>query len=155
MRRTTLAIALLTFAILPARATGDFPLASCKRWNGTVFERDGIDTTHATMRGIVTKADLQEYCERDPGGETKQFGGKLTTAQCVANYLRSEGRATMAAEANCRAGTVSYRYGDRKAGRARFPLGADGDTSCASGNPPMIEQFKMLCSGAAKRVKVE
>ncbi|MEN3237856.1 hypothetical protein PUR29_30680 [Methylobacterium ajmalii] len=155
MRRTTLAIALLTFAILPARAAGDFPLASCKGWNGTVVERDGIDTTHATMRGIVTKADLQEYCERDPGGETKQFGGKLTTAQCVANYLRSEGRATIAAQANCKAGTVSYRYGDRQAAKARFPLGPDGDTSCASGNPPMIEQFKMLCPAAAKRLKVE
>ena len=72
MRRTTLAIALLTFANLPARAAGDFPLASCKGWNGTVVERDGIDTTHATMRGIVTKADLQEYCERDPGGKTRR-----------------------------------------------------------------------------------
>ena len=155
MRRTTLAIATLAFTTLPVWAAGDFPLASCKGWNGTVVERDGIDTTHATMRGIVTKADLQEYCERDPGGETKQFGGKLTTAQCVVNYLRSEGRATMAAEANCRAGTVSYRYGDRQAAKARFPLGADGDTSCASGNPPMIEQFKMLCPAAAKRLKVE
>ena len=92
------------------------------------------------MCGIVNKADLQEYCERDPGGETKQFGGKLTTAQCVADYLRSEGRATMAAQANCKAGTVSYRYGDRQATMARFPRGPE---------------FKMLCPAAAKRLKVE
>ncbi len=61
----------------------------------------------------------------------------------------------MAAQANCKAGTVSYRYGDRQATMARFPLGPDGDTFCASGNPPMIEQFKMLCPAAAKRLKVE
>ena len=138
-----------------AWAAGDFPLASCKGWNGTVVERDGIDTARATAQGIVTKADLQEYCERDPGGETKQYGGKLTTAQCVAKYLRSEGRPTMTAEANCRSGTVSYRYGDRQGGKTRFPLGPDADTSCASGMPPLVEQFKLLCPAAAKRLKVE
>lgn len=155
MRLTVYSLTALAVSGMPTLAAGDFPLASCKGWNGTVVERDGIDTARATMRGIVTKADLQEYCERDPGGETKQYGGKLTTAQCVANYLRSEGRATMAAEANCRAGTVSYRYGDRQTGRAHFPQGADADTSCASGMPPLIEQFKMLCPATAKRLKVE
>lgn len=138
-----------------AGAAGDFPLASCKGWNGTVVERDGIDTARATMRGVITKADLQEYCERDPGGETSQYGGKLTKAQCVQKYLRTTGRVTMIAEANCRSATVSYRYDDRQGGKARFPLGPDADTSCASGMPPMVEQFKLLCPMAAKRLKVE
>ncbi|WP_345821625.1 hypothetical protein ABC766_07170 [Methylobacterium fujisawaense] len=155
MRITVYTLAALPFFVTPTLAAGDFPLASCKGWNGTVVERDGIDTARAAMRGIVTKADLQEYCERDPGGETKQFGGKLTTAQCVASYLRSEGRATMTAEANCRTGTVGYRYGNGQVRKARFPFGADADTSCASGMPPMVEQFKMLCPAAAKRLKVE
>ena len=136
-------------------AAGDFPVASCKSWNGTVVERDGIDTAHASMRGIVTKADLQEYCERDPGGETKAYGGKLTTAQCVAGYLRKEARTTMVSEANCKAGTMVFSYGDGKPTRAKFPLGVDADTSCASGMPPLVEQFKMLCPTAAKRLKVE
>ncbi|MCJ2052829.1 hypothetical protein [Methylobacterium sp. J-070] len=155
MRTLAGTLAALILTLPPAYAAGDFPLASCKGWNGTVTERDGIDTAHATMRGIVTKADLQEYCERDPGGETKQYGGKLTKAQCVEGYLRTETRAVLSADANCRAGTVSYRAGGGKTMRLRFPLGPDGDTSCASGNPPMIEQFKMLCPAAAKRLKVE
>lgn len=138
-----------------ATAAGDFPVASCKSWNGTVVERDGVDTAHASMRGIVTKADLQEYCERDPGGETKAYGGKMTTAQCVARYLREEARTTMVSEANCKAGTVVFSYGDGKPTRAKFPLGADAATSCASGMPPLVEQFKMLCPAAAKRLKVE
>src|SRR4051794_24715547 len=130
---------------LPALAAGDFPLASCKGWNGTVVERNGIDTPAATMRGIITKADLQEYCERDPGGETKEFGGNLTTAQCVTKYFLSDSRVQLAASANCRTGVVQYRYGNRSPQQAKFPLRPDADTSCASGMPPMIEQFKMLC----------
>lgn len=57
--------------------------------------------------------------------------------------------------ANCRAGTVVFTYGDGKPARAKFPLGVDADTSCASGMPPLVEQFKMLCPAAAKRLKVE
>jgi hypothetical protein len=65
--------------VTPAAAAGDFPVASCKTWNGTVVELSGINTSTAIMRGIITRADIQEYCERDPGGETKAYGGKLTT----------------------------------------------------------------------------
>ena len=36
-----------------ALAAGDFPVASCKSWNGTVVEREGIDSAKASMRGIV------------------------------------------------------------------------------------------------------
>lgn len=62
---------------------GDFPIASCKSWNGTVVERSCIDTSRAVLKGIVTKADNQEDCERDPGGVTVQHGGNLSVSQCV------------------------------------------------------------------------
>ncbi|KMO34398.1 hypothetical protein VQ02_19180 [Methylobacterium variabile] len=148
-------LAASAFAAPAAHAAGDFALASCKGWNGTIVEREALDTSSARMRGIITKADLQEYCERDPGGETKQNGGKLTVKQCVDKYLRQEARTELSAQANCRTGVVSYQYGGRPTGRARFPLGPDADTSCASGLPPMIEQFKILCPAAAKRLKVD
>jgi hypothetical protein len=137
-----------------ALAAGDFPVASCKSWNGTVVEREGIDSAKASMRGIITKADLQEYCERDPGGETKQYGGKLTIAQCVNRYLGKEKDTQLVAEANCRTGTISFRYGNQ-ATRARFPMSPDADTTCASGMPPLMAQFKMLCPSAARRLRVE
>ena len=70
-----------------AYAAGDFPLASCKGWNGTIVESSGVNSQSAVIRGIVTKADVQEYCERDPGGVTKQYGGKLTAGQCVSQVL--------------------------------------------------------------------
>lgn len=153
MLRTAFALSIL--AVTAAHAAGDFPLASCKGWDGTIIERNGIDTASASMRGIITKADIQEYCERDPGGETKQYGGKLTVHQCVERHHREEGRTTMSAQANCRAGMIAYQYGSRVSGRARFPLGPDADTSCASGMPPMTRQFAILCPAAARRLKVE
>ena len=155
MRITVHTLAALPFLVTPTLAAGDFPLASCKGWNGTVVERDGIDTARATMRGIVTKADLQEYCERDPGGETRAFGGKLTKAQCVAKYLPETSGIALSSRANCETGTVVYQYGDRPERRARFPLGPLVDASCASGIPPLREQFKVLCPSTAKRFRVD
>ena len=123
--------ALITVALpVPnAWAAGDFPIASCKSWNGTIVERNAIDTPSANMRGIITKADLQ-YCERDPGGETRAYGGRLTTAECVAKYMREESRAQVFSRANCRTGTITFRYGSHQQS-AKFPLGQDADMSCA------------------------
>lgn len=150
-----MALTFLTVATTGAHAAGDFPLASCKGWNGTIVERQGIDTGLANMRGVITKVDIQEYCERDPGGETRQYGGKLTIHQCIDLYFRAEGRATMSAQVNCRNGMLSYQYGGRISGHARFPLKPNADTSCASGVPPMMQQFKILCPTVAKRLKVD
>lgn len=147
--------ALLCLSSGQALASGSFPVASCAGWSGTAVEQDGIDTPSATMTGMVTKADLQEYCERDPGGETKQNGGKLTVAQCVAKYHRDEGRTVLTSRANCRTGTIEFRYGNNAPKKARFPLGEDADTSCASGMPPLIAQFVILCPAAARRMKLD
>src|SRR5262245_33450868 len=118
-----------------ALAAGDFPVASCASWNGTVVERSGIDTRAAAMQGIVTKADLQDYCERDPGGETKPYGGSLSTDECVAKYMKKERRTKLVSEANCRRGTIKFRYGS-DVSTAKFPLDPEADRSCASGLPP-------------------
>ena len=133
----------------------DFPVASCKSWNGTVVAIDGVDTAKASMQGVVTKPDIQEYCQRDPGGETRESGGRLTKAQCVDNYVREVGRPELAAEANCRMGAISFRYAGKQPVRTRFPMSADADTSCASGMPPLVSQFRMLCPAAANRMKIE
>jgi hypothetical protein len=43
-------------------------------------------TAHAER--VTYKETPQDYCGRDPGGETVNFGGKLTVAQCVAKYTK-------------------------------------------------------------------
>jgi hypothetical protein len=137
-----------------AYAAGDYPLASCKGWNGTVTEKSGVNSENAMIKGIVTKADIQEYCERDPGGMTKKYGGKLTEEQCVAQVQGEVGRVELASAANCGAGTMVFRDGSRPPRAIRFPLGPNADTSCASGAPPLIEQFKLLCPVSARRLGV-
>lgn len=142
------------FAGFSAWAAGDYPI-SCKSWSGTVTERSGLDTDSARMRGAIMKADIQEYCERDPGGETKASGGRLTLAQCVKKYVGQERGVELVSQANCRTGTIIFHYGTRTTDRTRFPLGADADTSCASPLSNLIPQFKVLCPHAARRLGLE
>ena len=134
----------------PSSASGDFPRASCKTWNGTVAAISGIDTRNARMTGMITRADVQEYCDRDAGGETVQYGGKLTIAQCVARYYRKLRRVKLLARADCARATVEFHDGDRV---ERLQLPAE-DASCASGGVPLVQQFIKLCPTRARELKM-
>jgi len=138
-----------------AYAFGDYPLASCAGNNGTIVEKTSVNTDRATIKGIITKADMQEYCERDPGGITLNFGGKLTVRQCVEQEYRKKKDTYFETTANCAAKTLSFRYNGKLDRSVRFPLSSDADTSCASGMPPLITQFVVLCPDAAKRLGIE
>jgi hypothetical protein len=138
----------------PGGVTGSFPLASCKGWSGTATSQTGIDSKSAKMTGTITRADIQEYCERDPGGETTQFGGSITPEQCTSKYFAEAKGAELNVVANCMTGALTLNdEGEQK--RVKFPLATDADTSCASGMPPLIAQFKTLCPTSAKRWSVE
>ncbi|MGG7581739.1 hypothetical protein [Rhizobium sp. Nf11,1] len=153
MRISLLSIVLFTFTMSPAQAK-DFPLASCAGWNGTLVSRTGTNSSTAVMEGNVNQANFQEYCERDPGGETTTHGGKLTVEQCVAMYMKENGKDTYRSTANCRKGTLSFFPPGGEPLRVTFPLPEDADVSCASGMPPLIEQFTMLCPQAARKFKM-
>jgi hypothetical protein len=134
----------------PAYSFGDYPIASCKSWNGTIRKVKGIDSRHAVMTGVVTDDDILEYCERDPGGETKQYGGKLTVNQCVRKYRSEMKEDRVRSIADCQRGTIIFQgiYGTSS---AQFPLAAGSDESCASGMPPLMAQFRILCPMNAAR----
>ncbi|WP_434711979.1 hypothetical protein NMA58_00690 [Rhizobium sp. YTUHZ045] len=153
MRISLLSIVLFTFTMSPAQAK-DFPLASCAGWNGTLVSRTGTNSSTAVMEGNVNQANFQEYCERDPGGETTAHGGKLTVEQCVAMYMKENGKDTYRSTANCCKGTLSFFPPGGEPLRVTFPLPEDADVSCASGMPPLIEQFTMLCPQAARKFKM-
>ncbi|MBB4254329.1 MULTISPECIES: hypothetical protein [Rhizobium] len=149
MRTSLLSIALFTFSLSAAQAA-DFPLASCAGWNGTLVSKTGTDSSTAVMEGKVTRADFQEYCKRDPGHETTAHGGKLTVKQCVAEYTKTNGKDTFRSTANCSEGTLSFEPSAGEPLRVTFPLRENSDVSCASGMPPLIEQFRLLCPQAAR-----
>lgn len=153
MRISLLSVVLFTFAVFPAHSE-DFPLASCAGWDGTLVSRTGTDSRNAVMEGNVNQANFQEYCERDPGGETTAHGGKLTVEQCVAMYMKEDGKDTYRSTADCRKGTLSFVPSGGEPLRVTFPLPEDADVSCASGMPPLLKQFTMLCPQAARKFKM-
>jgi hypothetical protein len=95
-----------------------------------------------------SRRDVQEFCERDPGGETVQNGGRLTVTACVDRYLRQVDRIKVVAAADCDGASLVLRNGsDIK--RVHFPV---DDTSCAAGTPPLIAQFIKLCPTRARQL---
>ena len=146
--------AFILFGMSSAFAFGDFPLASCKSHDGTIIEKSGVNTSKALIKGIITKADIQEYCERDPGGSTIQYGGKETVAMCVEKIYRKEKDKQLIATANCSTQVLTVRDYNNKEVQVRFPLAPNADQSCASGMPPLVSQFKILCPAAANRLKM-
>ncbi len=60
-----------------------------------------VDSEKATMVLEVTNDDAAEYCQRDPGGETVQYGGKLTVDQCISKVMGVEEYKNYTVEADC------------------------------------------------------
>lgn len=152
---SVLAMAMLTVSSGSAWAAGDYPLASCSGWGATIIDIVGVDGRNARMEGAITKADMREFCDRDPGGETVQYGGALTTDQCAEKYWAQERNVTMTTTADCGKGQLVFMQNGHEPQSVRFPLGPDADTSCASGMPPFMAQFRIVCPMAAARLGVE
>lgn len=130
-------------------AFGDFPLSSCKGWNATITRKSGIGTRTATLMGRVTRAGVREFCERDPGGETVENGGKLTLDECTNRYFAREKRKQVVSRADCETGRFEFQSSGQSIKRIQFPIEADIDKSCASGLPPLQAQYEILCPNKA------
>jgi hypothetical protein len=139
-------------APLEDRNPQDFPLASCKSWDGTVTKRTGIDTESATMGGIVTRANVEEYCNRIVPED--KSARDVAVAACIQESLPMASKALLAVRANCTKGTLEFSDGTETK-RVQFPVAATADTSCASGMPPLIAQFRKLCPQRAAELRVE
>lgn len=136
----------------------DFPL-SVRGWQATIVKLSGVDSSEAMAMGQVKRNNAEEYCERDPGGETIENGGKLTKEQCVQKVLKEEKGKTYSISANCSRkiittsglgvfslkgkatnaiGYLDYVWFDIQSGEIL-------DGSSASGAPVVEEQFRILC----------
>ncbi len=143
----------LVFSGKPATAE-EFPL-SAKAWQATVVQIEGQNSSRALAVGEVQRNNAEEYCERDPGGITKQYGGKLTKEQCVQNVLGKEKGKRYAASADCPRKTIKTSWdetfvaiGKDSFGQHKWQNVYTGkilDGSNASGAPVVEGQFKMLC----------
>ena len=143
-----------------ARAA-DFPL-SIKGWQATIIRLEGLNTSKALAVGQVRYQNAKEYCERDPGGETIKYGGKLTKGQCIQEVLRKEHGNLYSASADCPRKTLLSHIGSftlvgqssdlgypQNLWRNNF-TGEILDGSNASGAPLLDAQFELLCPAFAK-----
>jgi hypothetical protein len=149
-------VSVLFLFSLTATALGadNFPLASCHGWEGTLIEKTGVNSKKASMLGVVTEADIEEYCERSLGGRTPP-ADKGSVVQCLATTRTTVAKETLNAEANCTTGSLTFRDGNLLPKMVSFPIPPNADVSCASGMPPLIEQFKILCPTMARRIGLE
>ena len=96
------------------------------------------------MTGKITESDLREYCQRDPGGGVAS--GKLTIDKCVEQNHRKVLNDTLISIADCRKGVLTVSgYSLVPSYNRTVSMPPRGDRSCASGMPPLIEQYNLLC----------
>jgi hypothetical protein len=104
------------------------------------------------MGGIVTRANVEEYCNRIVPED--KSARDVAVAACIQESLPMASKALLAVRANCTKGTLEFSDGTETK-RVQFPVAATADTSCASGMPPLIAQFRKLCPQRAAELRVE
>jgi uncharacterized protein len=150
-------LSLKSYALVGRRAS--FP-TSAKGEQATLIELDGVDTDHASAKAQITEADFLEYCERDPGGEALQYGGKLTVRQCAQREQTTTNQRTFVSRANCKAkeltlwdGTWRFLSYDDAGITFKNPKGEVEEpwngTAAAEG------QFELLCPNTFARVRAD
>lgn len=138
MRNYLAIFAGLSLTINPSYA-GDYAVASCKTWNGTITQARNQNTSKAEMTGVVSDGDIMEYCMRSsaPQNYTKCLNETRITTKTSELYT----------VANCQDSTMIFYYKDARnqyVTRANFKT-KPADLSCSSGLTPLISQFKYLC----------
>ncbi|WP_424360970.1 hypothetical protein [Methylocystis parvus] len=138
---------------------GSFATSS-KGVQATLSSIDGLDTSHASATAIMTPADFREYCERDPGGSTTKYGGKLSERQCAETEERSTHDKTLRSSADCKAKSVTIWDGtwrflsfDETGITWKGPQG-DVQESWA-GTSAADAQFELLCPNTYARVRAD
>jgi hypothetical protein len=113
---TAFFVGLVFFALAQQTLAPGFAIAaelplSSKGWQSTVVKIEGVNTSKALAVGEVRRPNAAEYCERDPGGMTKKYGGKLTKEQCIERVLREEKGKLYSASADCPRKTILTEFG--------------------------------------------
>ncbi len=138
--------------------TGSFTTSS-KDIQATLRSINGLDTSHAVAEANFTVADAREYCERDPGGETFQNGGKLSVQGCVAMELRNVRNMRETSKADCPRKVVAYggqRWTVLKVNEGRLVWNTpDGEMESSGPTTAFDSQFELLCPNTHARLRVQ
>jgi uncharacterized protein len=150
-------LSLKSYALVGKRTS--FP-TSAKGEQATLIDIDGVDTDHASAKGQITQADFLEYCERDPGGETIENGGKLTVRECAQQEQTTTTERTFVSHANCKAKELnlwdgSWRFLSYQDETITW-IDPKGETEKPwNGTAAADGQFDLLCPNTLARVRAE
>jgi len=150
-------LSLKSYALLGKRAS--FPLTA-KGVQATLTELDGVDTDHASAKGQITQADFMEVCERDPGAETIEYGGKLTVRQCAQREQITTSERSFVSRANCKMKELTlwdgtWRFVSYDDGGITF-TDPKGDVEKPwNGTAAPEGQFELLCPNTFARVRAD
>ncbi len=107
MNSTTIGIVFLIMMIVVTGTTGAEEIyISNKGPSATVTKINGQGTANASLTAKVSVVGATEYCNRDPGGVTIEYGGSLTIEQCIAQTLSEEKGTIYIAAADCKKGLL-------------------------------------------------
>lgn len=145
----------------------ELPL-STHGYQATIIKLEGITSSKALAVGEVKQENAKESCERDAGGDTIQYGGKLTIEQCIQEVLKNEKGKLYSISADCprktiTATTVVDRETFTAIGKDSFGYyiwrenrhGNILDGSSASGAPILGAQFQLLCLSVEQQKELE
>ena len=150
-------LSLRSYALVGKRAS--FP-TSAKGEQATLIELDGVDTDHASAKGQITEADFLEYCERDPGGETIPYGGKLTVRQCAQREQTTTSERTFVSRANCKLKELTlwdgtWRFLSYDDGGITFTDPKNEVEKPWNGTAAAEGQFELLCPNTFAYVRAD
>lgn len=144
--------------------SGSFPRASCSGWDGTITELTGVNSSNARMRGVITREDFQEFCERMKGEDEKDTVKKCVEDLVAEHRGRTLNPLDLMSTADCQRGVMrdTNEMAYQLVGTSRPPVitlvwkhirtGKVLEGTCASGGLLLTEQFKLMCPTLVNRL---
>jgi len=127
-----------------------YPVASCKSWDGSINYLTGKNSSNAQMVGTITYENVKEYC-------TRGLYDKADIKKCIDENIIRATDADLKTTANCELGTLTFQYRDpeRKFSKSLNFNVQPSNTSCASGVPALMRQFRLLCPIKYKNLRID
>jgi hypothetical protein len=127
-----------------------YPVASCKSWDGSINYIRGKNSSNAKMVGTITYENVKEYC-------TRGIYDKVEITKCIDQNIFRTTHSDLKTTANCDLGTLTFYYDDpeRKFSKSLNFNVQPSNTSCASGVPVLMLQFRLLCPIKYKNLRID
>lgn len=150
-RGAVITIAAMSAALVTPALGLDYS-GTCRGPGATIVNIEGLDTARARAVAKHTVPDAIAYCHYILGyAQNRPSPGARELRACVDDFMRTSGRETLTAEANCRAGSLVLGGSATEKHAYRFPIAI----SCAGGGDLPVRLFRLLCPTYSGKIEEE